>query len=212
MRRRGIFVAGIGTEVGKTVVAATLVQALGCDYWKPIQSGTTEGTDSGTISSLAPRVTKIHPEAWRLKAPLSPHAAARLEGVSIDIGTIVLPESEGVLIVEGSGGLMVPLTLNVTVLDLIKKFELPVLLVSRHYLGSINHTLLSITALRQQQIPFLGLVYSGEENQDSERAIQGFSHAPVWGRIPELGEISQATIMDATRAIDRLVAHIREKV
>ncbi len=146
------FVTGIGTDVGKTVVSAILTKALGATYFKPVQSGIIEGSDAQTIRSLV-RDVVIIPEIYRLKQPLSPHAAAQIDGVEIEIKELSLPQVSGNLIVEGAGGLMVPFDqIGNTYLELSREWGLPVIVVSRHYLGSINHTLLTLDVLRSNYL------------------------------------------------------------
>ncbi|AEE53054.1 dethiobiotin synthase [Haliscomenobacter hydrossis] len=198
------FLSGIGTEIGKTVVAATLVEALHADYWKPIQSGDLDNSDSLKIQRwVSNPLTRIHPERFRLNTPLSPHASAAIDGVEIKIQDFQLPDTTRPLIVEGAGGLMVPLNHQETMLDLIQHLNLPVILVSRHYLGSINHTLLSLEVLRSRGIELAGLLYNGAENVASEQAIEELSGIKVLGRVGEMGEIS-------AEAIAREAAVLRE--
>ncbi len=166
------FVTGIGTDVGKTVAAAILTESLQADYWKPVQAGGLDFTDTDTVKSLVSNpVSVFHPEAYRLKMAASPHKAAAAEGVEIDLHGLVLPETTNNLIVEGAGGLMVPLNKRYLVLDLVQQLGLEVVLVSRNYLGSINHTLLTAEVLRYRKIPVAGIIFNGEENQSSEDFI-----------------------------------------
>ncbi len=183
---RKIFITGIGTGVGKTIVSAILTEALQADYWKPIQTGSVEGTDTETVKKLVSNgKTKIHPEAFCLLKPVSPHEAAESENVSITIKDINVPTTLNTLIIEGAGGLMVPLNSNETMLDLIKFLSAEVVLVVRNYLGSINHTLLSVSALNSAGIKVAGIIYSGISNHASEKAIANFSNYPVIARIGE---------------------------
>jgi dethiobiotin synthetase len=189
-----IFVTGIDTGVGKTIVSAVVTQALQADYWKPVQAGLEE-TDTETIQKLVSNPkTKIHPEAFRLKMPASPHAAAAAENISIQIKDLKLPDTSNTLVIEGAGGLMVPINEKELMIDLITHFQAENILVVRHYLGSINHTLLSIEALRSRNINVIGLVFNGEPNEMSEKAILSFSNIPVLGRIKEETEFSAAVI------------------
>lgn len=166
-----IFVTGTGTGIGKTVVAAILTEALKADYWKPIQAGDQEGTDTEWIRSvISNEQSRIHPEKYRLKMPASPHIAARNEGINININTIVssLPVVDN-LIIEGAGGLMVPLNENEFVIDLIKALEARVVLVSRNELGSINHSLLTAMACKQHKLRVLGWIFNDQYlNYESE--------------------------------------------
>lgn len=170
-----LFITGISTDVGKTIVAATLCQKYGYDYWKPIQCGIEDGGDSTVISKLVthPECT-IHRPRYELKAPISPHAAAKLEGVVISIADIQtsLPAVSKELIIEGAGGLLVPLNDSESVVDIAVKLDCKVILVSRHYLGSINHTLLSIEAIQLRNLELAGIVFIGDENIETESIIK----------------------------------------
>lgn len=191
MHHNQYFVTGIGTEIGKTVVAATLVEALQADYWKPIQSGDLDHTDSMKVQNwISNAQTRIFPERFRLNTPLSPHAAAAIDGVEIKVQDFQLPDTSRPLIVEGAGGLLVPLNHRETMLDLMQNLGLPVILVVRHYLGSINHTLLSLEVLRSRGIVLAGLLYNGVENVASEKAIEALSGVKLLGRVEEMEEIS----------------------
>lgn len=178
---RRIMVAGIGTDVGKTVVSAILTMLLKGDYWKPIQCGE---PDTATLQQwLDPARHTIHPPAYSFHAPLSPHHAARLENRSIDVKTISLPVTSRPLIIEGVGGVLVPLTTHHLTLDLFASWECQWVVVSKHYLGSINHTLLTIEALKTRHLPILGLIFNGEPHPDAEDAILAHSHLPFLGRL-----------------------------
>lgn len=179
-----IMVAGIGTDVGKTVVSAILTMLLRGDYWKPIQCGDENNSDPSTIEQWLPMDKHtIHPSAYTFSARLSPHHAARLENSTIDIEKVVIPQTSRTLIIEGVGGVMVPLNVKTVSLDLFASWDCQWILVSKHYLGSINHTLLSIETLKQRKIPILGLILNGESNPDSESAITEISQLPVLGRL-----------------------------
>ncbi|WP_145854331.1 dethiobiotin synthase [Pedobacter suwonensis] len=189
------FITGIGTGIGKTLVSAILTEKLKADYWKPIQSGDLETSDSITINSLVSNSrTVIHPESYRLTQPLSPHLSARLDGIEIDLNQINLPETNNNLIIEGAGGLMVPLNETELIVDLIKKLEVEVILVSQNYLGSINHTLLSVNLLRQYEIPVKGIIFNGTENEETERYILQYTKIKKLGYIPGLDQIDKAHI------------------
>ncbi len=176
-KTRKIFVAGIGTDVGKTVVSAILTEALKADYWKPVQTGSFFATDATKVKSLISNpVSEFLPEAYNLHQYMSPHAAAELEGVKINLNDIRLPESKNEnMIIEGAGGLMVPLNNNEFVIDMINKFDAEVILVCQNYLGSINHSLLSIDALKQRGCKILGLVFNGSPHELSENIILKYS-------------------------------------
>jgi len=179
-----LFVTGIGTDVGKTIVSAILVEALEADYWKPIQAGELETGDSHTIANLISNSkTKIHPNAYALKTPMSPHAAAAIDGVVIDLKKIVAPKTKNNLVIEGAGGLLVPLNDSETILDLIQP-DYKVIVVSRHYLGSINHTLMTIQLLQQKEFD-VAVIFNGAENKTSENIIQKMTGVSVLGRIDD---------------------------
>ncbi|MDB5281792.1 MAG: bioD [Bacteroidota bacterium] len=190
-----IFVAGIGTGVGKTLVASVLTEALQADYWKPVQCGNLENSDTTIARSLASNfVSKFYPEAYSLKTASSPHYAAKAEGIEIDISTFQIP-TENRLIIEAPGGLMVPLNDRFLVIDLVKHLDASVILVARNYLGSINHTLLSIELIRQKGFSLLGIIFSGDNFLDNEEIIQHFSNVPVIGRIDESKNIDEAFVL-----------------
>lgn len=189
------FITGIGTEIGKTVVSAILTEYLQADYWKPVQSGDLHWTDTMKVQSLISNTKSVfHPERHRLNAPLSPHASAALDGVQIELSDFTLPQTSNHLIVEGAGGLMVPLNDQDVMLDLIQQIQIPVILVSRNYLGSINHTMLSIEALQHRQIAIAGIVFNGEPNAATETFIEKYSQLPVLFRVGDLPEISPKVI------------------
>lgn len=165
-----LFITGIGTNVGKTVAAAIITQALGADYWKPIQAGDLHASDSHTVKKLISANAIIHPNSYALNTPASPHLAAELNGIAITLDNIIEPITANHLVIEGAGGIFVPLNANDTIIDLIKP-DYKVVIVSRHYLGSINHTLLTIEALKQRNLDIAGIVFNGDTNQSSEDII-----------------------------------------
>lgn len=190
-----IVVAGIGTGVGKTLISALLVEALEADYWKPIQAGDLENSDTLTVQDLVSSEKSVfHPERFRLKKPMSPHAAAKLDNVEIYLNDLVIPKTENTLIIELAGGLMVPLNTNELNIDLLKKWNAPVILVSKNYLGSINHTLLSVELLKHNTIPVLGIIFNGETNPETEDFILNYTKLKCLARIPELKEITKEEI------------------
>lgn len=192
---KGIIVAGIGTEVGKTVVSAILTTSLQGEYWKPIQCGDEKDLDTAVMQELVDADRHpIHPSAYTLKAPLSPHHAARLENTSICLKNIVPPQTGRPLIIEGVGGIFVPLTAKILSFDLFKSWNMPWILVSKHYLGSINHTLLTLEALKRNNISISGIVFNGNPNHDSESAIQQFGQVPFLGRLLPESNINPQTI------------------
>lgn len=194
------FITGIGTGIGKTIVSAILTEKLKADYWKPIQSGDLANSDSLTIESLiSNNQTKIHPETYRLNKPLSPHLSARLDGIAIEIASFKLPETANNLIIEGAGGLMVPLNNKQLIIDLIKNLAVEVIVVSQNYLGSINHTLLTINTLKQYQINIKGIIFNGEANLESEAYILKYTAINYLGNIPLLKNIEKDSIIEAVK-------------
>lgn len=188
---KNYFVTGIGTDVGKTVVAAILTEALEADYWKPVQAGDLDNSDTIKVKNLISNTkTVFHPEAYQLTEPMSPHAAAEIDNVNIDINNIDIPNTNNNLIVEGAGGLMVPLNDKDLIIDLIKKLDLEVILVSQNYLGSINHTLLSIEVLKAKGIKIAGIIFNGEKNEATESYILKYTG------IKYLGAVSQHSTVD----------------
>ncbi|MBK8176434.1 MAG: ATP-dependent dethiobiotin synthetase BioD [Rhodospirillales bacterium] len=196
-----IIVTGTDTGIGKTVVAAMLTLALEGVYWKPVQSGTVDGTDAATVATL----TGLGPERfilerYQLREPLSPHLAAEIDGIEIDPHTLELPartEGRRLLIVEAAGGLMVPLTRRVLYIDVMQRWGVPVVLCAPTRLGCINHALLSLEALRTRNIPLLGVVFIGDEAADSERTICAFTSARRLGRLPRLKSLTPETLQAA---------------
>lgn len=178
-----IFITGIGTDVGKTIASAIVVEALEADYWKPIQAGDIDFSDTHKVKSqiLNPK-SQFHPNAYALNTPASPHLAASLDGITIDIKKIIEPKTDNHLVIEGAGGVLVPLNDTECVVDLIKK-DYKVIVVSRHYLGSINHTLLTIEALQNRQLKVVGIIFSGDENKATEEIILKKTNVKMIGRI-----------------------------
>lgn len=179
-----IFITGISTEVGKTIAASIVVEALEADYWKPVQAGDLDFGDARKVASLISNSKSvIHPSSYELRTPMSPHASADLDGIRIDMDQIDVPVTSNHLVIEGAGGLLVPLNEQDTILDLIQP-EYKVILVSRHYLGSINHTLLSLQALEQRGLE-AAILFSGDEHLSTEQIILQKSNYPMLGRIAE---------------------------
>lgn len=197
MPQKKFFVSGISTEIGKTVCSALLVNALEADYWKPVQSGDLHHTDTMKVAEwngVELPHPRFHAETHRLITPMSPHAAAAIDGVEIRRDDFQIPATDAPLVIEGAGGLMVPLNNEDTILDLMADFQVPVVLVSRNYLGSINHTLLSIAQLKQRQVPIAGIVFNGPVVPSTESVIEEMTRLPVLFRIPELDHVSLPTV------------------
>lgn len=197
-----IILTGIGTDVGKTVVSAILCKAFQLDYWKPIQTGGIEMRDADTVANLLNQNLRIFPERYLLQAPLSPHEAANKEGVSISLTDFTIPQEDNLLI-EGAGGLMVPINNQGDLLiDLFQKMKIPVVLVVRHYLGAINHTLLSLEALKQRKMPLKGIVFVGEDEFGAEEIITKIAACEVIARIPFSEKITSEFINTQAAAIN----------
>jgi dethiobiotin synthetase len=210
MTARTLIVTGTDTGIGKTVFAAALAGALGAHYWKPTQAGLEEEDESGAtdaervarLSGLP--VTKILPEAYRLATPCSPHRAAEIDGVVIDPARLALPAIDGALVVEGAGGVLVPISRTETYADQFARWAAPVVLVARTQLGTINHSLLSIEALRSRGVPILGIAFIGEAQEDSEATIAAMGGVKRLGRLPPLDPLTPATLARAFAAAFRI--------
>jgi dethiobiotin synthetase len=196
-----IVVTGTDTGIGKTVFAAALTRALGATYWKPIQSGLLDGADGETVATLG--VTRILPEAYRLTEPLSPHRAAELDGVTIDPARLTPPAADP-LVIEGAGGALVPVTRDLLYADLFARWALPVVLVARTGLGTINHSLLSIEALQARKVPVLGVAFVGDANEDNEATICAIAGVKRLGRLPHLDPLDTDSLATAFAAQFRL--------
>ena len=195
-----IIVTGTDTEIGKTIVSAGLAQALGARYWKPVQSGIEAETDSQIVSRLAR--ARALPEAVLLKLPASPHISAEAEGTRIDLDMLALPEITGPLVIEGAGGVMVPLNDEATFLDLFARWDAPVVLVARTALGTINHTLLSLAALRGAGVKVAGVIFVGEAAPRVERTITEMGQVTRLGRLGRLDPLDGETLRAAFAEID----------
>jgi dethiobiotin synthetase len=178
------FITGISTEVGKTIASAIVTEALQADYWKPIQAGELDNCDTKKVQELiSNKKSGFHQNSYALQTPMSPHAAAEIEGITIKLKEIEEPNTKSNLVIEGAGGLLVPLNDSETILDLIKP-DYKVIVVSRHYLGSINHTLLTIKLLQEKGFE-VSIIFSGEEHKTTEEIIKKMTNVSVIGRIEE---------------------------
>ncbi len=195
-----VVVVGTDTGIGKTVFAAGLTAALGARYWKPVQSGLEEATDSEIVAELTGG--QVLPEAYRLNMPASPHLSAEDMGIEIDPARLALPQVSGPLVVEGAGGLMVPLNRQVFFLDVIAQWQAPVVLVARTALGTINHTTLSLMALRNAGCDVVGVAFVGDAEPDVEQTIAEMGNTRHLGRLPFIDSLSRDTLTDAFAAID----------
>ncbi len=193
-----IVVTGTDTGVGKTVFAAAFVGALSGAYWKPIQAGLDDGGDSTRVEALSGlAVDRILPEVYRLRTPCSPHRAAELDGVAIDPERLMPPQCDGPLVIEGAGGVLVPVTRDLLFADLFARWAVPVILVARTALGTINHSLLSIEALRARNVPIRGIAFVGDANEDSEATIAAVGGVARLGRLPWIEPLDRAGLADA---------------
>jgi dethiobiotin synthetase len=193
-------VTGTDTDVGKTVASATLTLGLDAYYWKPIQAGLTPSTDTADVRKWTGLPDdRFLPETYRLREPMSPHAAAEIEGVEIDVSRIVGAElpTDRPVVVEGAGGLMVPVNDDMLIVDIIAELKMPVVLVARTSLGTLNHTLLSVSELRRRSIPLVGVVLNGEEHESNRQAIEKYGDVRVLGRIPPLGSVGRESLQRA---------------
>ncbi|MCB9425766.1 MAG: dethiobiotin synthase [Flavobacteriales bacterium] len=180
-----LFITGISTDVGKTVASAIVVEALEADYWKPIQSGDLDYSDTDKVKGLVSNATSVfHDNSYAFKTPASPHLSAQLEDMVIDVKAINEPKTDNHLVIEGAGGLLVPLNDTDTIVDLIRT-DYKVIVVSRHYLGSINHTLLTVEFLKSKNIKVAGIIFSGDENQATESIILSKTKVKCIGRIDQ---------------------------
>jgi dethiobiotin synthetase len=192
-------ISATGTDVGKTLASAILMSGLDADYWKPIQCGPDKDTKTVRAWTGLPE-NRFHPEAYDLTHPLSPHRAAEMDDRLIDLNTLEFPPAIRTLLIEGAGGLMVPVTRDRLMIDLFATWQCPVILCARTELGTINHTLLSIEVLKTRRIPLHGLIFLGAENTDTIRTIAGFSHAKILGHIPLLNDFSPSALKEVFAA------------
>ncbi|MGN6123777.1 MAG: dethiobiotin synthase [Sphingomonas oligoaromativorans] len=190
-----LIVTGTDTGIGKTVFSAALASALGATYWKPIQSGLEDGADADSVAALG--VERVLPEAYRLTQPLSPHRSAELDGITLDPVQLTPPEVKGPLVVEGAGGVLVPVTRQLLFADLFARWGMPAVLVAWTGLGTINHSLLSIEALRRRDIPILGIAFVGEGDRAAEDIIAEIGGVARLGRLPHLRQLDHAALSAA---------------
>lgn len=194
-------ITGIGTDVGKTVVSSIVSEALQATYWKPVQAGDLDNSDSIKVSRFTKNVTVL-PETFRLNEPMSPHAAAKLDGIEIEPENLKLPAVSGNFIVEGAGGIMVPInSTGFLYVDAFAQWNLPAIVVSRHYLGSINHTLMTIEILKNRGVEIEGIIFVGDEHPTTEEAIISNTGCRFIARIPMANEVNQAFILEQAEKI-----------
>jgi len=195
-----LVITGTDTGIGKTVFSAALTDALGASYWKPIQSGLDEESDSETVLRLGRIPSKrILPEAWRLRTPVSPHLSAEIDAVTINPYALEPPDTSSPLIIEGAGGLRVPLTRHETFADVFARWQIPIILCARTGLGTINHTLLSLESMRQRHIPIFGVAFIGDAYPDTQQIIEEMGDVRILGRLPRLEPLTPDTLRQAFR-------------
>lgn len=195
-----IIVTGTDTDVGKTVFAAALTRALAAFYWKPVQAGDDDGGDKARVAALGVPEAMILPEAYILKTPCSPHRAARIDGITIDPAKLALPVTPGPLVVEGAGGALVPVTDDVVYADIFAQWRAPAVIVAATRLGTINHSLLTIEALRARNVNILGMAFVGDPEPDTEATICRIGKVTRLGRLPRLTTLTPQTLHDAFAA------------
>jgi len=189
-----IFITGIGTEIGKTVISAIVVEALEADYFKPIQAGDLDNSDTHKVKRLVNNTnSKFHESAYKLNTPMSPHASAEIDNITISAKNLKRPSTQNTLVIEGAGGVLVPLNGTEMIIDLITKDD-QVIVVSKHYLGSINHTLLTIEALKARGLKIAGIIFNGEENPTTEEIILSQTQLSLLGKIEEEPYIDEAVV------------------
>lgn len=197
------FITGTDTDVGKTVASAWLMLHLNADYWKPTQSGTEPTTDTRVIRKITGfSDDRFHPETYTLSQPLSPHEAARRDGITIEMDKFQAPQTTRPLIIEGAGGLMVPLNENNLVIDLIKQLDVPTILVARSGLGTINHTLLSLEAMKKRNLDVAGIIISGEKSPHNRQALEEYGSAPIIAEIDYMSNITPKVLLAIKPEID----------
>jgi len=201
---KGVGIVGIGTDVGKTVVSALISEALKANYFKPIQAGDLDNSDSIKIARWCSKEVIVEEEIFRLQRPIAPHAAAELEGRELKLIDIKFPTTDNYVVLEGAGGVMVPLNRDETLLDIYKKSNLPVIVVSRNYLGSINHTLLTVETLQKSGIPIFGIVFTGEENSTTEQIIIEITGCDRLGFVQLPAEIDAAFIQEKSKEFESI--------
>jgi dethiobiotin synthetase len=196
------FITGIGTGIGKTLVSAILCEAWEADYWKPIQAGFEDETDTHFVrKNLSNKVSKVFPERYKLKLPASPHLSAGKENIEMRLTDFKIPGTENILIAEGAGGLLVPLNDSDLMVDLINYLKMEVIVVSQFYLGSINHSLLTAEALAKRNIPVAGVVFNGDKMEGAEEIILKHTHWKKIAHIPMLSSIDKEVILSLSRGI-----------
>jgi dethiobiotin synthetase len=206
-----IAIAGIHTGIGKTIVSAAITEALGAHYWKPVQAGLEE-RDRDTVCRLITNGTqRVHPEAVALTMPASPHTAAAAEGITIDYTTFQWPQTTHPLVVETAGGILSPISNTQTMADMLAWWQVPIILVTQHYLGSINHTVAAIEVMRARQLPIAALVLSGNDNPSSQKFIEEYTGLKIAARIPWLAVPDNASLTQCAATLQPFANHLKDK-
>lgn len=203
------FVTAIGTDSGKTVISAALSMALNADYWKPIQAGFPK--DSDTVKELTNNQIVIHPESYVLNTPASPHYAAEVDGLEVQSSKFVVPITQNNLIIEGAGGCLVPLNKNEFVIDLAKQFKTEIILISNNYLGSINHTMLTLQFLKQNELKLKGIIFNGPPNQSTEDIIMSHTNAPCIYKVGQLDSVDVISIKNLSEKLKQSLNELDRK-
>lgn len=207
--KNAIAIAGIHTGIGKTIVSAVIAEALGADYWKPVQAGLEE-RDRDTVARLLTNgAQRVHPEAVALQLPASPHAAAAAEGVVIDYTSFRWPQTTAPLVVETAGGILSPVSDTQTMADMLAYWQIPIVLVTHNYLGSINHTVAAIEVMRARNLPIAALVLSGDDSKESENFVKDYTGLKVAARVPRLLVTDNTSITQCAGTIQELVKSLK---
>jgi dethiobiotin synthetase len=199
--KKSIAIAGIHTGIGKTIASAVIAEAIGADYWKPVQAGTAERDMMRVKELISNGDKRVHEEALLLSSPMSPHAAAHIDGIEIDYTKFVWPKTDKNLLIETAGGLLSPMSDSTTMADFIAHYQLPAILITQNYLGSINHTLLSIEVMKARGISLLGIIINGVQNHYSETFIEQYANVPVIARIPYFDKLDNHSITKCAHEI-----------
>jgi dethiobiotin synthetase len=209
-----IAIAGIHTGIGKTVASAVIAEAIGADYWKPVQAGKDQRDSLLLKELLTNGDSRVHEEAFVLSEPLSPHAAAAIDGVDVDFKQFTWPQTNKTLIIETAGGILSPMSATATMADFMACYKLPAFLVSMNYLGSINHTLMSIEVLKSRGIEILGVIMNGLENEQSEQFIRDYGGVPMIARIPFISDLTNEGIrrkaLQIKPSLDKILQHVHQ--
>jgi len=207
---KAIAIAGIHTGIGKTIASAVIAEAIGADYWKPVQAGVTERDLMQVREWLSNGNNRVYEEAILLSSAMSPHAAAQIDGINVDYTKFVWPKTDKTLLIETAGGLLSPMSASTTMADFITHYKLPAILITQNYLGSINHTLLSIEVMKARGISLIGIILNGVENGYSETFIEQYAKIPIIARIPHFDKLNDHSIAIAAFKIKEALMNVLE--